>query len=37
MHNLRISGHGFVQDNGSLRIGHWTVHSFGVYVPRQAQ
>ena len=28
-----ISGHAFVQDNGSLRVGHWTVHLFGVYVP----
>ncbi len=28
-----ISGLAFVQDNGSLRIGHRTIHLFGVYVP----
>ena len=28
-----ISGHAFVQDNGSLRIGQRTVHLFGIYIP----
>ena len=29
----RISGYAFVNDDASLRIKHYTIHLFGVYVP----
>jgi endonuclease YncB( thermonuclease family) len=37
IHAAQISGHAFVQDDASLRIGNRTVHLFGVHVPRTSQ